>query len=99
MRPMAYAYTGVHAEALARARDWFDQPDFPKYVLWWVDRDHTPTWSEAVVKHELLHDRGASPFAFDFKSPFDEGGDKTIVDREGVRQIVRLNEGRQRRLS
>lgn len=96
---MAYAYTGVHAEALGRARDWFDQPDFPKYVLWWVDHDHTPTWREAVVKHEFLHDHGASPFAFDFKSPFDESGDKTIVDRQVVRQTMRSNEERQRRSS
>jgi hypothetical protein len=96
--PMAYAYAGIHAEVLRRAGEWFDKPDWPKYVLWWVDHDRTPTWAEAVAKHELLHDRKATPLAFDFTSPFDEGGRPAVVGREAVRNAMRANEIRQDRL-
>lgn len=71
---MAFSYAGLHAEALRHRREWFDKPAWPTYVLWWVDGDQTPDWQQAVLRHEHLHDHGASPFAFDFKSPFDAGG-------------------------
>jgi hypothetical protein len=96
--PMAFSYAGIHSEALKHGRDWFLKPEWPPYVLWWVDLDHTPQWSEAIARHEHLHDHRATPFAFDFKSPYDEDDRPTAVDLEKVKRIMRLNEERQKLL-
>lgn len=96
---VAFSYSGVHAEALKHGREWFLKPAWPPYVLWWVDASHRPTWQEAVVRHEFLHDRGACPFAFDFKNPFDEEGNQTSIDRNAVRSKVLLNESRRNNLA
>ena len=96
--PMAFAYGGIHAEALRRGREWFVKPAWPPYVLWWVDSDHIPTWAEAVARHEYLHDRASSPFAFDFKNPFDENGEATVIDRDEVDRTVQINLQRQKAL-
>jgi hypothetical protein len=92
---MAFSYGGLHAEAMRHARQWFVKPTWPGYVLWWVEREHTPEWAEGVERLQLLHDNGASPRAFDFKTPFDEGGRPASIDRQMVKQIMRLNEERQ----
>ncbi|MGF7009073.1 DUF3291 domain-containing protein [Aminobacter sp. BE322] len=93
--PMAYSYAGIHAEARRHGREWFIKPEWPLYALWWADDDHTPTWAEAIARHEHLHDHGAQPFAFDFKKPFDQAGLPTTIDRERFRHYVQLNEERQ----
>ena len=85
----------IHAEAMRHARDWFVKPTWPGYVLWWVERDHTPDWAEAVARLEFLHDNKASPFAFDFKTPFDQDGKPAAIDRDAVRQKIGLNAGQQ----
>jgi hypothetical protein len=97
--PMAFSYGGLHAEAMRHAREWFLKPAWPPYVLWWVERDHMPTWAEAVARHEFLHERNPSLHAFDFKNPFDEEGHPAIVDCEALRLKMRLNEERQRPLT
>jgi hypothetical protein len=94
--PMAFSYAGIHAETLRRGREWFLKPAWPPYALWWVEWDHTPTWTEAVKRHEFLHDHNASPFAFDFKTAFDQEDRSTIIDRDAVKRNTRLNEERQR---
>jgi hypothetical protein len=97
--PMAFAYAGIHAEALGNGRKWFLEPAWPPYVLWWVRRDQVPSWSEAIARHETLHHLKASAFAFDFASPFDEGGIATTIDRAIVREKAILNATRQRQLA
>ena len=62
---MAFSYNGLHAEAMRHARERFVKPEWPGYVLWWVDGSHTPDWAEAVARLEFLHDNRAGPFAFD----------------------------------
>jgi len=89
--PMAAAYAGVHAEALAHGREWFQKPQWPPYVCWWVDRLHRPNWAEAVQRHEQLHDDGPSPQAFNFKQPFDAEGRETTIDRDRVKALARQN--------
>jgi hypothetical protein len=97
--PMAFAYSGIHAEALKHGRQWFLKPAWPPYVLWWVDCNHTPTWQEGVARHEFLHDNGASAFAFDFKSPFDEDGNPTTIDRTAIERKMLINARNQERLT
>jgi hypothetical protein len=92
----AFAYSGVHAEALGRAADWFVEKRWPAYVLWWTEA--IPDWREAVTRFERLHDCGPSPGAFNFKTPFDQDGDSTAIDREAVRRHVQANRGRRQSL-
>ncbi len=67
---VAFAYSGVHAEALRRGPEWFRTPAWPRYVVWCVTETHIPAWTEATKRHEHLHDYGPSPYAFDFQHPF-----------------------------
>ncbi|MDQ6436681.1 DUF3291 domain-containing protein [Mesorhizobium sp. LHD-90] len=83
---MAFSYAGFHGETLRHARDWFVEPQWPPYVLWWVEPDRMPLWAEGVARLEHLHDHGASAFAFDFKHPYDEHGHPTAIDRAALRQ-------------
>jgi hypothetical protein len=57
-------------------------------VLWWVEDDHRPDWREAIARSELLHDRGPTADAFNFKSPFDATGRPTVLDKEAVRLLA-----------
>jgi hypothetical protein len=88
----AFAYSGIHAEALGRAADWFVEKQWPAYVLWWAET--VPEWREAVIRFEQLHDRGPSPQAFNFKTPFDRHGAVTAVDREATRRLADSNRRR-----
>jgi len=90
---MAFAYFGLHAEALAHGREWFRQPEWPPYVVWWVDDGHVPEWREAVERHEYLHDHGPSAHAFNFKQPFNALGNGTTVDRGRVKATADRNGG------
>jgi len=89
--PMAAAYFGIHGEALSHGREWFRKPQWPPYVLWWVDAGHRPTWQEAVVRHQRLHDHGPSPAAFNFKQPFDADGHEASIDRARVKALAARN--------
>lgn len=97
--PMAFAYFGLHAESLKLGREWFERPQWPPYVLWWVEPGHVPSWQEAITRHEHLHDHGASAFAFDFKQAYDEVGEAAVVDRAVMKAIVEENAGRRSRAS
>jgi Domain of unknown function (DUF3291) len=92
--PMAYTYGGVHAEAMRHGREWFVKPEWPPLVLWWVGADHVPTWQDAIVRHEQLHDMGPAPGAFHFKTAFDADGKVLDVDHEAVRRKMLLNSQR-----
>lgn len=70
----AFAYHGVHREALSRREDWFDKARWPVYAAWWVEGDHRPNWQEAADRIDHLHDHGATPTAFSFRQPFDAAG-------------------------
>lgn len=88
----AFAYRNAHGEAFKKRRDWFLKPEWPTYVAWWVEDDHIPTWVEACQRHEYLHDHGPSPYAFNFKQPFDAKGQSTELDRNLLDQRIAANE-------
>jgi hypothetical protein len=87
----AFAYSGVHAEALSRRKEWFLKPAWPPYVAWWVPDDHTPDWYEATTRHEHLHDYGPSPYAFDFRRPFGSDGNPIEMDCALVKLKIEKN--------
>jgi hypothetical protein len=95
---MAFSYSGVHADALKNARNWMAERRWPPLVLWWVDDDHIPSWSDGVERLEYLHDHGVSARAFTFKQPYGSDGLPFVVDRARVREIADLNASRQQDL-
>lgn len=83
----AFTYSGLHAEALKRGREWFKRPSWPPLVLWWHDQQEFPIWFEGVERIEYLQDNGPSSYAFTFKEAFDEGGNPMELDRARVRAV------------
>ena len=71
---MAFAYHGLHAEALKRGREWHDEPQFPPYAVWWIEAGKRPDWTEAVARHLHLHQHGPTAYVFDFKHLFTPNG-------------------------
>ncbi len=80
----AFTYSGLHAKAFARGREWFDKPEWPPLVLWWHGDDNYPTWSEGVARQKRLHEQGPGRDAFTFKAPFDVHGQPTGLDKARV---------------
>ncbi len=91
---MAFAYSGLHAEALRRGREWNIKPAWPPYAAWWWPHDAPPEWSDAVRLHKRLHDNGPSPEVLTFKSPFGPQGDGVTLDRGEIRRLSDLNSQR-----
>lgn len=73
----AFAYHGVHREALSHRAEWFRTGAWPAYAAWWVDGAHRPDWQEAIERIDRLHTQGASAHAFTFRQPFDPAGAPT----------------------
>ncbi|MEU2660142.1 DUF3291 domain-containing protein [Streptomyces sp. NPDC007325] len=82
----AFAYGGLHRTTLSRRHEWFLKPEWPTYAAWWVADDATPTWADACVRLEHLHDHGSSPFSFSFRKPFDADGAPTKVNASAARR-------------
>ncbi len=90
----AFAYAGLHAEALRLGREWFLKPEWPTHAAWWVPDDHLPDWEEAKTRHEYLHDCGPSPGVFDLQHPFGPQGKQIELDQACVQAKVRRNASR-----
>jgi hypothetical protein len=87
----AFAYSGLHAEALSLRKEWFRKTDFPSYVIWWVADDHIPTFIDSTARLERLNANGPCPDAFNFKRPFDWKGNPKAMDHSLARQIATRN--------
>lgn len=70
----AYTYQSRHKEVLAGRRDWFERPDGPQLVMWWVEDGHRPGVDEALARLSLLGRDGPGPLAFDFRRRFEADG-------------------------
>ncbi|MBX7041378.1 MAG: DUF3291 domain-containing protein [Ignavibacteria bacterium] len=88
----AFAYKGLHGAALRKRHEWFRKGDWPTYVAWWISDDHIPTAKEAVHRLEHLHDNGSTPFAFNFKKPFDAYGNPVQPDAVKIKRNIQKNE-------
>ncbi len=69
-----FSYGGLHRAVLKRRSEWFQHPQWPGYVLWWVSDEVTPTWSDGVRRLEALADEGPAASGFDFARFYDEKG-------------------------
>lgn len=83
----AFSYRGAHGEALTKRREWFVPPVVPGYVAYWVAGDHRPTFEEACVRWDILHQSGPTPQAFDFKRPFCPEGQPYELDRARIKAL------------
>ena len=62
-----------HAMYLRRRREWFQKPEEPTTVLWWIEEGHIPDLVEAADKLDRLVRHGPTAAAFDLKTTFPEG--------------------------
>jgi hypothetical protein len=69
-----FAYSGLHQEALRKRKEWFLEPRWPTYAIWWIEDDHVPQWEDAANRLESLFDNGPTFESFDFKRCFDSQG-------------------------
>jgi hypothetical protein len=80
----AYSYRGRHSQALRARRDWCVDPTWPTYFAWWIDADATPTWSQGYERFDLVHRKGPTPAAFDFRNPYTVDGQPTQLARRSA---------------
>jgi hypothetical protein len=66
----SYVYRSDHTKVLARRREWFEMPNGPQLVLWWVPSGHRPDLAEAKSRLERLTRDGPTADAFTFKKHF-----------------------------
>ena len=65
-----YVYHGLHGQAFAKRKAWFETTGKEHLVLWWIPKGHIPTLAEAKHKMEMLWKEGPSGAAFTFKKLF-----------------------------
>lgn len=76
----AFAYTGLHGQAVKRGNLWFQTGEWPPYVMWWVMDDHRPDWAEGVARHKALFESGPSASGFNMAHPFSAEGQPASLD-------------------
>lgn len=59
-----------HGMYLRRRREWFEKPEQPTTVLWWIEEGHIPSPQEAADRLEQLRTHGPTSQAFDLKVSF-----------------------------
>jgi hypothetical protein len=59
-----------HGMYLRRRREWFEKPDGPATVLWWIEEGHLPDLHEAADRLARLRRDGPTPLAFDLTQTF-----------------------------
>lgn len=84
----AFTYSGLHARALARGRDWFQAPRWPPLVLWWHCVPTPPQWAEGVARIECLQANGPAADAFDFSTLFDPQGQPCSLDQSYIAALT-----------
>ena len=65
----AYAFSGVHLEAVKRSKQWFE-PESALDVMWWIPAGHRPTTEEGLAKLALVKENGPTPEGFTFRKRF-----------------------------
>lgn len=65
-----FVYRSGHAGPLRDRKQWFEPIEGPILVLWWILAGHVPTVAEALERLQHLRERGPTPHAFTFRTPF-----------------------------
>lgn len=69
-----YVYRSDHRAVMVGRRQWFEKPESPFQVLWWVPAQHEPTPEEGLARLEHLRREGPTPEAFTFKTQYPAPG-------------------------
>ncbi len=64
-----FMYKSGHASYLRRRSEWFDKPDTPINVLWWIPAGETPTLADAVRRLDHLTEHGPSDEGWPLTQP------------------------------
>ena len=67
-----FVYGLRHRDVMRQKGDWFHPPTEAHMALWWIPAGSLPRATDAAARLGYFRERGASPFAFSFKSKFDE---------------------------
>ena len=70
-----YVYRSAHLDFLRRRGEWFEPPDGPITVLWWVPAGHVPTADEGLERLAKLRADGPTADAYTFRDRFDATSD------------------------
>lgn len=65
-----FTYRSNHRSVMVKRRSWFERPDGPYQVLWWVEPGRLPTVDDGLQRLEILRVQGPALRAFTFKSVF-----------------------------
>jgi Domain of unknown function (DUF3291) len=65
-----FVYRSEHVGPLRNRMQWFEPIEAPILALWWIPAGQIPTVAEAQERLEHLKERGPSPYAFTFRTPF-----------------------------
>ena len=68
-----FVFQTVHRKLYARKPEFFEMPDRPTVVLWWIEPGHIPTMQEAKARLDHYLEHGSSDHAFDWASLPDSG--------------------------
>lgn len=64
-----FMYKSGHASYLRRRNEWFDKPDGPINVLWWIPAGEIPTLDDAVRRLRHLEEFGPSEQGWPLTKP------------------------------
>jgi len=71
-----YTYKTVHSYFLKSRKKWSNEIEGHKAVMWYVEKGHIPTVTEAKAKLDELNQNGSSPTAFSMTEIYNEFGEK-----------------------
>ncbi|WP_226673540.1 DUF3291 domain-containing protein [Rossellomorea aquimaris] len=76
-----FTYAGKHSQALRNRNKWMEPDDgkHSSYVVWWTEKVKDVSWEEAAKRYDYYLEHKATPYAFDLKQAFDEGGNPCIL--------------------
>jgi hypothetical protein len=66
-----FMYRSGHSSYLRRRADWFQKPNGPINVLWWLPAGEIPTLEDAVDRLDHLAEHGPSDRGWPLTKPFD----------------------------
>lgn len=59
-----FVWQTVHSRIYDRKSEFFEKPTKPYFVMWWIEKGHTPTLEEARERLDHLTNNGPSEHAF-----------------------------------
>jgi len=68
-----FVYRSDHRGIMVGRRAWFEKPEGPYQVLWWVERGMQPSVEEGLKRLDHLARHGPTPYAFTFKKLYPAG--------------------------